>query len=43
MIKIELLNIRIFLMKAAMKVGQEKYLFLTLFWKLILVLKKLNI
>ena len=43
MIELELLSIRIFLVKATLKIGQEKYLLLILFWKLILGLKNLKI
>ena len=43
MIEPELLSIKIFLIKATLKIGQEKYLLLILFWKLILGLIKLNI
>ena len=43
MIELELLSIRIFLVKATLKIGQEKYLLLIQFWKLILGLKNLKI
>ena len=43
MIELELLSIRIFLVKATLKIGQEKYLLLILLWKLILGLKNLKI
>ena len=36
MIESELLSIRIFLVKLTLKIGQEKYLLLILFWKLTL-------
>ena len=39
----EFLNIRIFLVKVVIKIGQEKYLLSILFWKLILQLIKLKI
>ena len=39
----ELLSIRIFLVKVTIKIGQEKYLLLILFWKLILGPKKVKI
>ena len=43
MVKSELLSIRIFLGKVTLKMGQEKYLLLILFWKLIIGLTKLKI
>ena len=39
----EFLNIRIFLVKVVIKIGQEKFLLPILFWKLILQLIKLKI
>ena len=39
----ELLSIRLFLVKVTLKTGQEKYLLLILFWKLILGYIKLKI
>ena len=43
MIEIELPSIKIILVKVTRKIGQEKYLLLILFWKLILGLIKLKI
>ena len=43
MIESELLSVRIFLLKITLKIGQEKYLLLILFLKLILWLIKLKI
>ena len=43
MIESELLSIRIFLVKVTLNIGQEKYLLLILFWKLIPGLMKLKI
>ena len=43
MIESELLSIRIFLAKLALKNGPEKYLLLILFWKLFLGHRKLKI
>ena len=43
MIELELLSIRIFLVKVILKIGQEKYLLSILFWKLILGLINLKI
>ena len=43
MVGSEFLSIRIFLVKVALKTGQEKYLLLILFWKLILGLINLKI
>ena len=40
-IESELLSTRIFLVNMTLKTGQEKYLLLILFWKLILELMKL--
>ena len=42
-IESELLSGKIFLVKVKLKIGQEKYLLLILFWKLILGLRKLKI
>ena len=39
----ELLSMKIFLAKITLKIGQEKYLLLILFWKLIFGLIKLQI
>ena len=36
MMEFELLRIKIILVKVTLKIGQEKYLLLILFWKLIL-------
>ena len=43
MIELELLSIKIFLVKVTLKIGQEKYLLSILFLKLILGLIKLKI
>ena len=43
MIESELLSITMFLVLVTLKIGQEKYFLLILFWKLILGLIKLNI
>ena len=43
MIWSELLSIKIFLVQFTLKIGQEKYLLLILFWKLILRITKLMI
>ena len=42
-IESELLSIKIFLVMVTLKIGQQKYLLSTLFWKLILRLIKLKI
>ena len=42
MTELELLSMRIFLLKVLLKNGQEKYLLLILFWKLSLELKDLH-
>ena len=41
--RVRLLSTRVFLVKVTLKVGQEKYLLLILFWKLILALIKLKL
>ena len=43
MLESELLSIKIFLAKVTLKIGQEKWSLLILFWKLILELIKLKI
>ena len=43
LIESELLNIRIYLVKVTLKIGQGKYLLLILAWKVILGLIKLKI
>ena len=43
MIELELVSIKIVLVKVTLKIGQEKYLLSILFWKLILGLINLNI
>ena len=43
MVELELLSIRIFLVKVTLKIGQENYLLSILFWKLILGLMNLKI
>ena len=43
MIELESQSKWVFLVKATLKIGQEKYLFLILFWKLILGHIKLRI
>ena len=43
MIESELLGINRFLLKFALKIGQDKYLLLILIWKLILRLIKLKL
>ena len=43
MVELELLSIRIFLVKVTLKIGQENYLLSILFWKLIVGLMNLKI